>query len=163
MPGVVPRTVYRWRQFVAAVAICGLLAPLLTPALPALAAWTPDHDHLFAGGAEIPHPHPWDEPGPASASMVLHFCAVHPDGGVAATSTGEQPAAPGSDAGSDVTDVVFLFDPDVTGSVLLPPSAPALSCTGVTVISSIAAVSRPVSAVTPVPIPPPKSLRFSAA
>lgn len=160
---MVARAVHRWRQFLASIAICGLLAPLLTPAMPGLAAWTPEHDHLFAGGVEAPHSHPWDEREPASASSVLHFCAVHPDGQVAEAASGERTDAAESNGDSESVDVVFLFDSDMTGSVSLPPPAPALSCGGATVVSSTAAAARPASAVTLVPIPPPKSPSASAA
>ncbi|MGE0134109.1 MAG: hypothetical protein AB7L91_15880 [Dehalococcoidia bacterium] len=154
VPGAGPRTVRRLRQVLAAMAIFGLLAPLLTPAMPALAAWTPDHGHLFADGVARPHSHPWDEPAAVTTSAPLHFCALHPDGRVA----DEAAAQPVADGGEGATaEVVFLFDHDLSGSVLPPPAPPALHCAGVTLVTSMAVWARPVSAVTLIPSPPPKS------
>ncbi|MGE0229747.1 MAG: hypothetical protein AB7I38_10785 [Dehalococcoidia bacterium] len=151
------RAVRRLRQALAAMAICGLLAPLLTPAMPALAAWTPDHGHVFADGVARPHSHPWDDPAAATTSVPLHFCALHPDGRVA----GEMAAQPVADAVDDgegaTAEVVFLFDHDLSGSVLPPPAPPALHCAGVTLVTSMDNPARPASVVTPTPSPPPRS------
>ncbi|MCC6417249.1 MAG: hypothetical protein IT429_03265 [Gemmataceae bacterium] len=174
------RVMQRLVQVLAAVAIAALLLPLLTPAAPALAAWTPEHDHIFAGGREVPHSHPW-EPGASAPSTapLPHICLLHPADAAApadvadlATANGAAEATP-SDARSqaqaqaqveDVSaEVVFLFDPDVTGSILPAPGPAATTCAGFVTVSRLGAARGLSSLVTPPEAPPPRSLSYLAA
>lgn len=149
----------RGSRFLAAVAIALLLTPLLTPLSPSLAAWSPQHAHVYAGGVPVPHSHPWEQrqSTPASPQPVFHLCSVHPDGIVPAVAVPVNASASSADEAAPAGDgVVFLFDHDLFGSVLLPPASPSASCGGVAVAMAPVPAGRPTSVTSSPRVPPPK-------
>lgn len=156
-------------QVLAAVAIAALLLPLLTPAAPALAAWTPEHDHIFAGGREVPHSHPWERtPSAASTPRLPHICLLHPaDPGAAKGADEATPSEAESQAEGEAenvpAEVVFLFDPDVTGSILPAPGPATMTCAGFVTVSRLGAARGLSSLATAPEAPPPRSLSYLAA
>lgn len=155
------------------VALLSLLQPLLTPFVPEIAGWTPDHGHIYANGEAIPHTHPWDQGPPVAAlantqqpRIVFHLCAIHPDGRVPVGATlppieertGTGPQAAHSASGSvSAKDVAFVFSQNLTGSMLPAPDAAPLACTGAWVAVASAVLPAHTAPFAAPSIPPPRA------
>lgn len=76
----IPSRLHR-NLLVAVVAFVALMQPMLTPLAPDLAGWMPNHGHIYAHGAAVPHHHPGDaaaahehpRSGDAAATVVFTF------------------------------------------------------------------------------------------
>lgn len=147
------------------LAFVSLVQPLLTPFAPDLAGWAPNHGHVYANGEVVPHTHPWDrEPADpltrddVPAGFIFHLCEIHPDGLVPVSgSTDEGPAAEETTDSASEEDVVFLFDLNLTGSVLPAPGAPELGCHGASFAARVAVPLAPAGIDTSPTAPPPRA------
>lgn len=151
-----------------AAALIALAQPLLTPFSSDLAGWNPGHGHVYVDGQVVPHAHPWDrsssEPGHGSSDTALHICEVHLDGIVLAGSPLVAAPLAASDGARDEIaiepssdGVTFLFDLNLTGSILLAPDAPLLGCSGALVATDVAVPLAPATVSTVPTVPPPRA------
>jgi len=174
MPPRIVRIVSRsWtRNAFIAMAFLSLAQPLLTPIMPDLAGWSPNHGHVYANGQVIPHTHPWDrevsEPVTSDnvpAGFIFHLCEIHPDGLVPIDGTAATGASAPSDASHDESapdssedeDIAFLFDLNLTGSIMPAPEAPILGCHGMSFATRVVAPLAPSAVFASPTVPPPQA------
>ncbi|MCK9487741.1 MAG: hypothetical protein M0R73_13800 [Dehalococcoidia bacterium] len=149
------------------LAIFSLAQPWLTPVVPDLAGWAPNHGHVYTNGEVAPHSHPWDRgraeplaPGNVPPGFIFHLCEIHPDGLVPVGDAveGESVSGPAASSGaSGEEDVVFLFDLNRAGSVLPAPEAPVLGCHGASFAANVAVPMALAGSHTSPTVPPPRA------
>lgn len=154
------------------MAFFSLAQPLLTPIAPDLAGWSPNHGHVYANGKAVPHTHPWDQepsdpvtPDNVPPGFIFHLCEIHPDGLVPLDGTAAAGASAPSEASpnesspeaSEDEDIAFLFDLNLTGSILPAPEAPILECQGMSFAARVVVPLAPSAVFTSPTVPPPRA------